>query len=289
MAASPAHKFGQMIGVLLEELIEPDLREYCDKRGHYLDTIGPRGAARTGKKISWFDKYGNKHDLDFVIEAGGSASKIGKPVAFIEAAWRRYAKHSKNKAQEIQGALLPIADKHVWDAPFLGAVLAGVFTGPSVEQLKSSGFSVLHIQYDTIVAAFASAKINVSFEEDTPVNVFAKTIEKIEKMGIANRNKVRDFIREKESHRFELFIKELELSIDRMIDKILIVPLYGQGKEFSELGKAIEFISSYEKTSDNSEFRKYEIIVVYTNGDKIDASFSSDDKAVDFLSYISGP
>ncbi len=140
MADSPSHKFGQIIGNLLEELIKPEFLKFCKDRNLYLDTQVERSPARTGKKVSWKDKYGNSHDLDFVIEKGGSKDKIGKPVAFIEAAWRRYTKHSRNKAQEIQGAVLPIADKHVWDAPFLGGSPCGCLHRRLFEPNEVYGF-----------------------------------------------------------------------------------------------------------------------------------------------------
>src|SRR3972149_1431769 len=99
MAESPAHKFGQIIGDILEAAVEPLLRGFAEE-----------------------------HGLDYVLERDGSNGKMGKPVAFIETAWRRYTKHSRNKAQEIQGALMPLLETHKDDAPFLGAILAGVFT-----------------------------------------------------------------------------------------------------------------------------------------------------------------
>ena len=107
MAISPGHKFGQLIGEVLEQAIEPILCEFAKKQGLYLDKKGPR-PARVGQKVCWTDLNGNKHDLDFVIEREGSRDRVGVPVAFIEAAWRRYTKHSRNKAQEIQGAILPL-------------------------------------------------------------------------------------------------------------------------------------------------------------------------------------
>lgn len=56
MASSPSHKFGQIIGDLLEEIMGPQLQDFCDQRGLYLDKKGERGAARAGKKVSWQDK-----------------------------------------------------------------------------------------------------------------------------------------------------------------------------------------------------------------------------------------
>jgi hypothetical protein len=107
MAISPGHKFGQLIGEVLEMAIEPILSEFAKQQGLFLDKKGPR-PVRDGQKVCWTDLNGNKHDLDFVLERGGTPDRFGVPVAFIEAAWRRYTKHSRNKAQEIQGAILPL-------------------------------------------------------------------------------------------------------------------------------------------------------------------------------------
>jgi hypothetical protein len=59
--------------------------------------------------VTWQDGYGNKHDLDYVLERGGDEERLGVPAAFIESAWRRYTKHSKNKVQEIEAAVMPVA------------------------------------------------------------------------------------------------------------------------------------------------------------------------------------
>jgi len=113
MAQSPSHRFGQMICNLYEAVTRAGLQAFCAPRGLYLDVPGDRPGVRRGRKIRWTDRYGNEHDLDFVIERGGSAEKKGKPVAFIEAAWRRYTKHSRNKVQEIQGAIFCLLQRVV--------------------------------------------------------------------------------------------------------------------------------------------------------------------------------
>ena len=85
MALSPSHKFGQMIGDVLELTIEPILRDFAKRYGLFLDKKGPR-PARDGLKVTWKDLNGNKHDLDFVLERDGTPTKRGRPVAFIETA-----------------------------------------------------------------------------------------------------------------------------------------------------------------------------------------------------------
>lgn len=287
MAASPSHRFGQIVGDLLEEIMEPQFQSFCSERGLYLDKKGTRGNAREGKKVTWIDKYGNSHDLDFVIEKGGSASVRGRPLAFIEAAWRRYTKHSRNKAQEIQGAVLPIAEKYYWDKPFLGVILAGVFTSGSLTQMKTSGFEVALFPYESIVAAFRSVGINAEFDEGTPDSVFQHTVAKIEALETQHRNKLKDHLIASNRQLLRSFFNELQAVLDRQIDRIILIPLHGKQSEFTTVGDAVAFVEGYrEDILRDGGFRKYEIIVRYNNNDKIDASFGDKDKAVSFLRYI---
>ena len=183
MAYSPSHKFGQYIGKLLEDIVlykilKYRLQYFAEDKKYYLDWQRDR-PARKGKKVTWEDKYGNKHDLDFVLEIDGTDHEKGRPIAFIEAAWRRYTKHSKNKAQEIQGALLPIVERHYLSAPFYGVVLAGEFTQSAINQLKNNGFSVLYIPYKNIVSAFKDIDFDIAFDEKTADSMFSNAIGKI--------------------------------------------------------------------------------------------------------------
>lgn len=289
MATSPSHRFGQIIGDLLEEIMTPQLETFCKNRGLYLDKRGIRGDARDGKKVTWKDKFGNSHDLDFVIEKGGSNNNRGRPLAFIEAAWRRYTKHSRNKAQEIQGAILPIAEKHDWDKPFLGAILAGVFTEGSLNQMRSSGFEVMLFPYGTITAAFESVGIDAKFDEDTPDAVFQVSIDNIESLPPATREALKNRLIMTNKALLDDFFKRLEGTLDRRIDAIILIPLHGRQNKFSSVDDAITFIERYDqKKIHDGSFHKFEVIVRYTNGDKIDASFADKEQAVVFLKYVEG-
>jgi len=287
MALSPAHKFGQLVGDLLESILGPELQKFCDKHGLYLDKKGERGAARDGRKVTWQDKYGNGHDLDFVVEQGGTNDNLGRPVAFIEAAWRRYTKHSRNKAQEIQGAILPIAEKYSWDKPFLGAVLAGVFTDGSLTQIRSSGFEVVLFPYKSIVDAFASVGINAAFDEGTPDADVEKTIKKIKNLNAKKWAALRGNLTTSNEGLLTQFIGSLQKVLDRRIAKIIAIPLHGSKMVFGSAPEAIAFVEGYnEKVMKDGMFRKYEIIVRYTNGDKIDAEFNDKKGAIEFLTYV---
>jgi hypothetical protein len=165
MATSPTHRFGQIIGDHVEFALREPLAILAAKYSLYLDYKHPRETRDGRRRVTWRDNKGNNHDLDYVLERGGSETAVGRPKAFIEIAYRRYTKHSRNKAQEMQGAILPLGETYSGDHPFLGVVLAGVFTGPSIAQLRSFGFGVLYFPFDSIVQAFAEAGIDAHFDE----------------------------------------------------------------------------------------------------------------------------
>ncbi len=264
----------------------PLLRDFCANRDLYLDSQGPRKPARPGKKVTWEDKYGNVHDLDFVIERNGSKTKIGRPAAFIEAAWRRYTKHSRNKAQEIQGAVLPVAESYPWDRPFLGSVLAGVFTDGSLNQMRSVGFKVLMFPYETIVAAFESVGIDIEFNEQTPVETFEVTIGNIEALEDSSRELLKANLVCSNQESIDQFLQCLSRALDRVVDEILVVPLVGSDHQFRSIVEALDFVNGNDESGRGGVFKKYEVIVRYSNGEEINATFSDKKEVRKFLQYV---
>lgn len=284
MAESPAHKFGQIIGDLLELALEPHLQKFARKHKLYLDKKSER-KARSGKKVSWTDANNNKHDLDFVLERGGTENKIGIPVAFIESAWRRYTKHSRNKAQEIQSAVLPLATKYKSSSPFVGVVLAGVFTEGALTQLKSLGFGVLYFPYDSVVKAFAKFGINAAFDEKTAEADFRKKIENWNKLP--NKEDVAKELLKLNKKGVDEFLSSLSDSVSRFIERIIILPLHGQENISNSVTEAIDFLKKYSEDKPKLPLSKYEIIIKYNTGDRIEASFKDKKDSIKFLeSYI---
>ena len=286
MAESPAHRFGQVIGELLESVVLPQLGTFCQKQGLYLDHQKRNRPARSGKKVAWTDQYGNTHDLDFVIERDGTDQQIGRPLAFIETAWRRYTKHSRNKAHEIQGAILPLAEKYRWNNPFLGTVLAGVFTEGSLEQLRSLGFNVLYFPYDSLVAAFQSEGIDIAFDEDTKDNVFRRTAEQIEGSSPAIMRRICANLVKANQPAIDGFFDALTKRLGRHVTRVVVVPLYGRVNEFATLEDAIRFLDRHMIYEGSGEFRKYELRVEFSNGDKVEAFIEAKDKVKEFLDFV---
>lgn len=284
MAESLSHKFGQLIGELLELALEPHLQKFSKKHKLYLDKKGVR-KARSGKKVTWTDSKENKHDLDFVLERGGTENKIGVPVAFIESAWRRYTKHSRNKAQEIQSAILPLANKYKNSSPFVGVVLAGVFTEGALSQLKSLGFGVLYFSYDSVIKAFAKFGIDASFDEKTAEFDFRKKIDSWNKL--VNKEDVAKELLKLNKKGVDEFFNSLSDTISRFIERIIILPLHGREAISTSVSDAIEFLNKYLEDKPKLPLSKYEIIIKYNTGDRIEASFKDKKDSIKFLeSYL---
>lgn len=285
MGASLSHKFGQIIGELLEVAIEPKLRQFAIANDLYLDKVGKR-RARKGKKVTWSDDKGNKHDLDFVLERGGSEEKIGVPVAFIESAWRRYTRHSRNKAQEIQSAILPLARRYSFSSPFKGVVLAGEFTNGALIQLKSLNFGVLYFPYQTVVDAFKIANIDLSFGDETSEDEFRLKIDQFQLLE--DRQSIANELLRLNSKEVDVFFDLLTKSVVRYIDRVIVLPLYGQESIASNVLDAIDFIIKFTGEESNAHsLKRFEIIIRYNNTDKIEGSFENKFDAIEFLkAYI---
>ncbi len=283
MAQSPSHRFGQIIGDTLEHAIQPILKAVAKDLGLYLDAKGERKARGTKRKVAWVDGKGNTHDLDYVFEFGGSDEQIGSPRAFIEIAWRRYTKHSRNKAQEIQGAILPLAERYSDSHPFLGVVLGGVFTEGSLNQLRSHGFTVLYFSYESVKAAFASAGVDAAFDEDTPDSNLLRRVKQYQKLPAKKKDGIAAFLRDRHKVDLEGFTSSLRVTLTRKIDSVYVLPLHGSPRTLGDVAEAIAFIESFDESKPDTPFTRYEVGVRYSNSDEIRGQFKDKLSAIEFL------
>lgn len=267
---------------MIEASIEPILVRFARSHDLYLDKKCFR-TARAGKKVTWEDKFGNGHDLDYVLEKGGSENSIGTPVAFIEIAWRRYTKHSRNKVQEIQGAILPLAVTYQEYAPFCGAILAGVFTEGALTQLHSQGFTVLYLEYNTVVESFRTVGIDADFDEDTPEDEFAEKVDKWERLDVSGHKRVAAKLVELNSEKIDEFVEKLDKAVKRQITLVLVIPLHGKPFEWPTIEKAIDFIKNYNEKENSTPVIRYEVEIRYNNGDVIKGIFTEKGRAIQFL------
>ena len=283
MALSPAHRLGQIIGDELENAIRKPLLAIAEEFGLYLDYKHARPARGRKKKVTWTDSHGNTHDLDYVLEKGGSETTMGQPRAFIETAWRRYTKHSRNKAQEIQGAIEPLAETYQNFHPFLGAVLAGVFTEASLTQLRSHNFNLVYCPYETVIQAFESEGINVSYGEDTSEPELTLKVDALERLTPTQRARIEEEIRTLHVDQFRPFLNTLRLCLNRHVEHIFVLTLSGTRHRFDSIDDAIRFVSDHDQSAPASDFVRYELNIRYSNQDEVRGTFQEKDRAIEFL------
>ncbi len=71
--------------------------------------------------------------------------------------------------------------------------------------------------------------------------------------------------------------------MERLIERVTIIPLFGTSSQFANLGEAEIFLKNFDKLEAIGTFQKYEIGIRYSNGDDIRGIFSSKEAALDFL------
>ena len=284
MASSPSHKLGQFIGDLLEKSIISFLKTHINEDGLFFDYKHPRLARQNKKEVLWEDINGNKHKLDIVIEQGGTELIFGNPRVFIEIAWRRYKKHSKNKVQEISSAIKPLISKYINVNPFYGVVLAGEFTIPSIEQIKSLGFAVVHISMSDIEKIFYNFGINLHWEENTSEEELANKVQAVEQLSQKQLDEIQNNIIKIQQNQFDMFLNSILQSIHRTIESVIVTILHGKVYNFPSAQHACEFLAKNVEFKD-SEFEHYEIFVKYSNGDRSELTFTEKRQAIAWLQF----
>ena len=282
MAQSPTHRFGQIIGDLVEAAIYPILKKFADENGLYLDHKGKR-PCRSGIKCTWIDNNGNKHDLDYVLETGGTPESFGAPVAFIEIAWRRYTRHSRNKVQEIQGAIEPLAKTYHQSLPFKGTVLAGEFTTGALDQLKSLGFHIVHFPYPEIVGAFSHVGIDAFTDEATPDSVVLRKVRQWERLSKRRKDQVTNALLGNKATEVTEFLDALTQSVSRKIEEIIILPLHGSQLRATSIANARALLEGYEESVPQTRFERYEVHIRFRNKNEIIGKFNEKASAIEFL------
>lgn len=283
MANSPSHRLGELIGDFFEESIVEYLKPLVNKKGFYLDYRHPRKARNGAKEVVGIDEEGNKHKLDIVIEADGSEDKMGNPKVFIEMAWRRYTKHSKAKAQEISGAILPLVKTYRQNCPFYAAVLSGEFTQSSITQLESQGFYVVHISYEDMCQFYKDAvAIEIAWREDTPDAQIDEIANCVERLSDREKKDLKEKFYSRNKNKLDALANVIEESLDQQVTQILVVPIHGKGQILLSVDNAVDFIQNYDEDS-KAPILRYEITIKYTNGDEFTMKCDNKLKAIQFL------
>ena len=288
MAKSPSHQLGEYIGDFFESAVIQYLNPIVTSKGFYLDYRHPREARKNRREVIGVDHYGNKHKLDIVVEEDGSESHFGTPKAFIEMAWRRYVKHSKNKAQEIAGAIIPLVETFAKNMPFYAAVLAGEFTENSLVQLRSQGFFVVYFSYTEIAKLFDTAGVSIRWEESTSDAELQRIVDAFQSLTVADKEALTYTFYSMFDSRLGELAQALTNSLGTTISQVIVIPIHGIAHVVASIIDAVEYIMRYDEEGGQSiPVLRYEITVRYSNGDEYTMKCANKTKAIQFLRQYS--
>lgn len=283
MAYSASHQIGEQIGDFFEDIIIEYLRQIiAEEEDYYLDYKHPRLARNNDRILKGTDSEGNEHRLDIVIEHNGTETSLGKPKAYIETAWRRYTKHSKNKVQEISGAILPLVRTHAENMPFYAAILAGDFTKNSLDQLKSEGFYVLHFTYDEIASVYTEEGVSIRWNEQTDTQTLEQLSTQLSSISEEAKQRMKSSFIAKYAGKLERLRIELKESLEITITEVRITPVHGRTKTLSTPKTAINYIIGYDEESVQPIMR-YEISIRYSNEQEYTMKCKTKRQAIQFL------
>lgn len=82
------------------------------------------------------------------------------------------------------------------------------------------------------------------------------------------------------------FMASLSQRLDRMVEKVIIIPLYGRSNEFASIDDAIKFLDEHRIYEGCGDFRKYEVLITFSNGDRVEGSFKDKAKVREFLQFV---
>lgn len=270
--ASAGHKLGQIIGDWYEEYVAlPVLQKIADDLGLFLDGRFKKRSCR-GEKILWNDADNNTVDYDFVMELNGTDREKGIPVAFFETFWRRGSRHSKDKARDDSGKLLPMKQTFP-TARVLGIIAAGDFTAPARELISSRLIDLFYIEKQHIISAWSKHEVKIDYPDISPEelknNILQKVVQTINKKPSIKSDVAKTL--------FEIIqpvtIKSYEL---RLIGKLGAIPqkysLYIQNKtrsiDFQSYSDVDIFLNQQEPNiSDFEVIQLYAYQVDFSDGD----------------------
>lgn len=286
--SSSGHKLGQLIGDWFEEdIAAPLLQSVANNLNLYLDHRFRERTCR-GNKIIWQDLDGNDVDYDFVLELGGSDNKKGIPVAFFETFWRRGARHSKDKARDDSGKLMPMRDTYP-TARVLGIISAGDFTRPAQELVHSRRIDLFYIPKEQICNAWESAGIIMDYDDRAAESIKNEITEKVvQSLEASRRHICNNLYSSVGSAVFNSYIKRIiagvsALPIQYNITRVLV----GETFSFVKYHDVIEYIS-YEDVdcdlSDSVILFRYEVI--FSDGTIFERVDLTSDEALDLHNTV---
>ncbi|MCI5177895.1 MAG: hypothetical protein D3911_00975 [Candidatus Electrothrix sp. AW3_4] len=274
--ASSGHKLGQLIGDWYEEyFVFPLLQQVVKKLRLFVDLRFITRTVRNGK-VLWDDLDGNSVDFDYVLELDGSENKVGIPVAFIECFWRRGTRHSKDKARDDSGKLMPMRETYP-TARFLGIVAAGDFSRPARALVRSRKIDLFYVPKEKIITAFSECGLIIDYPDRLAESKKAELVETFVALFTTEKKKAV----QKALHRLlgqatiTSYVDRVKASLSALPQEIrLVLRQDSMPVCFESVASATAFLQA-PKFEMTSPLESYLYQITYSDGSEFEQSVSS--------------
>lgn len=281
---SSGHKLGQLVGDWFEQYVAVLLLEkVAHQLGLYLDHRHKKRSCRSGK-IIWSDLDGNNVDYDFVLELGGTDSEIGIPLAFFETFWRRGARHSKDKARDDSGKLMPMRETYP-TARVLGIIAAGDFTRPAQELVRSRSIDLFYIPKAKITEAWELCGVPMDYDDSADEVVKAKIADNAnEKLTDKKQQAIcQRLVNIVGKAAFDSYVQRVVAGVAAVPIEYHITPVYiGKTMMFSSYQDALDYLrDSLEKKTVTEPTLAFKYEVVFSDGNLFERESLNRDATID--------
>lgn len=138
--------------------------------------------------------------------------------------------------------------------------------------------------YRKIVEAFLIKGINLDYAEDATNQQKYELVEAWENLSQSDLNDIEKAFAESIKSDYEKFVRSLKSALLRKIERVRILPLFGNEMVFTSVIDAIAAIEERDIIlEEGAKFCRFEIYIQFTNGDKIEGSFHEREEALKFL------
>lgn len=148
---------------------------------------------------------------------------------------------------------------------------------------------MLYFPYETVVEAFASMGIDASSDEGTEESEYRSKIAAWEGLSQSQRESIAENLLEANRVEVERFMQDLKVTVTRQVASVRIMSVHGLLVERITIEVAITFIQEYSEEPSEQPFARYEVEVLYNNGNKIDGHSLDKASAVQFLRDYAPP
>lgn len=173
--ANHAATLGENVGRLFEDAVVRNIAPVIEELGY---TVG-------AEKMT--DNDNNKYQIDLVVRDGDS-----KPVILIESKYIRYTKHNRDKGSWLCTAHHNLKKRYPTIRK-LTAILAGNWSKPSLDMLKSFGVDATRIEFKHFVNVLL--KYNIEFDWDEKDKETPKSsLEKFKQLSVKQKEDIGDML-----------------------------------------------------------------------------------------------